>query len=188
MSPNQIPAQSINDKNRANAERSTGPRTLKGKKRSSLNALRHGLTSKVVVLADEDPREYRRHVECFLDEYDPQGATESQLVQSLIDTSWRLNRILALETKILSGDSDLEAQTKMLANLSLYSQRLARQFEKTLAQLRELQQEKPAPNPPTAAIAPAPGFVFSAPQPKTHEAPKQAAAPIPIRPIAMHGE
>ena len=30
--------------NRANAQRSTGPRTESGKKVSSLNALRHGLT------------------------------------------------------------------------------------------------------------------------------------------------
>jgi hypothetical protein len=32
--------------NRANARHSTGPRTEAGKKRSSLNALRHGITAK----------------------------------------------------------------------------------------------------------------------------------------------
>jgi hypothetical protein len=33
----------------------------------------------------------------------------------------------------------LESQSKTLANLSLHSQRLSRQFEKTVVQLRELQ-------------------------------------------------
>src|ERR1700685_3206451 len=40
--------------NRRNAQHSTGPRTEAGLKISSLNALRHGLTSRVVVLPSED--------------------------------------------------------------------------------------------------------------------------------------
>jgi hypothetical protein len=38
--------------NRRNAQQSTGPRTEIGKKTSSLNALRHGPTSRIVVLPD----------------------------------------------------------------------------------------------------------------------------------------
>jgi hypothetical protein len=37
-----------------NAQQSTGLRTEAGKKTSSLNALRHGITSRVVVLPSED--------------------------------------------------------------------------------------------------------------------------------------
>jgi hypothetical protein len=40
--------------NRANAQLSTGPRTPAGKQRSSLNALRHGLTGQIVVMPTED--------------------------------------------------------------------------------------------------------------------------------------
>jgi hypothetical protein len=36
--------------NRANSQHSTGPRTESGKQRSSLNALRHGLTARTAVL------------------------------------------------------------------------------------------------------------------------------------------
>jgi hypothetical protein len=124
--------------NRANSLHSTGPQTAAGKKRSSLNALSHGLTGKTVVMPTDDLQAYQAHLESFTDEYDPKGPTEAHLVQALADTSWRLNRVAGLETGLLSLPA--EAQVKALANLSLYSQRLSRQFERTVAQLRDLQQ------------------------------------------------
>ena len=66
--------------NRANAQHSTGPRAEAGKQRSRLNALRHGLTGQTVVLPTEDHAAYQRHSQSFLDEYQPKGATETQLV------------------------------------------------------------------------------------------------------------
>jgi hypothetical protein len=142
--------------NRANAQHSTGPKTPEGKKQSSLNALRHGLTGQIVVMPAEDLQAYQQHLKSFTDEYQPTGATEANLVQALADTSWRLNRVAALETNLLTlsiantvGDqvqdafaivSALEAQSKALSNLSLHSQRLSRQFERTVIQLRDLQQ------------------------------------------------
>jgi hypothetical protein len=141
--------------NRANAQHSTGPKTEAGKKQSSLNALRHGLTGQIVVMPSEDLHAYQLHLKSFTDEYHPQGATESHLVQALADTSWRLNRVAALETNLLSlaaiGDplvdamaiaASLESQSKALANLSMHSQRLSRQFERTVIQLRALQETR----------------------------------------------
>ena len=150
--------------NRANAQHSTGPKTDSGKKRSSLNALRHGLTGQIVVMPAEDLAAYQSHVKSFTDEYHPQGATEAHLVQALADTSWRLNRVAAQETNLLSLGLDhptnidappqiqdamsmvaaLESQSKALSNLSMHSQRLSRQFERTVTQLRDLQQTRRA--------------------------------------------
>src|SRR5580692_9080330 len=87
--------------NRANAQHSTGPKTTEGKQKSSLNALRHGLTGQIVVMPTEDLAAYQRHLASFTDEYTPSGATEANLVQALADTSWRLNRVAALETNLL---------------------------------------------------------------------------------------
>jgi hypothetical protein len=150
--------------NRANSLHSTGPKTETGKQRSSLNALRHGLTGQIVVMPTEDLQAYQSHLKSFTDEYSPKGATEANLVQALADTSWRLNRVAALETNLLtlgiaSGPSlitdapqqiqdamsivaALESQSKALSNLSLHGQRLSRQFERTIAQLRDLQQTR----------------------------------------------
>ncbi len=58
--------------NKANAQKSTGPRTEAGKQRSSLNALRHGLTGQTVVLPTEDHSAYERHSQSFLERIPPQ--------------------------------------------------------------------------------------------------------------------
>jgi hypothetical protein len=150
--------------NRANAQNSTGPRTEAGKKRASLNALRHGLTGHTIVLPSEDLAAYQRHCQGFFDEYRPQGATETQLVQTLADTAWQLNRAHALESNLFAlgiadhaGSIDAshpEAQAALAMAaafleharafniLSAHSQRLSRTFERTLNLLRETQAER----------------------------------------------
>jgi hypothetical protein len=136
--------------NRANSELSTGPRTATGKQRSSLNALRHGLTAQTAVLPTEDPIAYQQHCRQFVDEHQPATATETHLVQELADTSWRLKRIPLLETDILSRAQspasspeppafDIVDAHRLLASLGLHGARLSRQFQKTLDQLREIQ-------------------------------------------------
>src|ERR1700728_2916946 len=88
--------------NRRNSRHSTGPRTDSGKQRSSLNALRHGLTAASAVLPGEDQAAFDTHRRGFFDEYKPATPTETQFVQELADTSWRLNRIPLLEANLLS--------------------------------------------------------------------------------------
>jgi transcription termination factor NusB len=158
------PTETRTETNRANAQHSTGPRTEPGKHRSSLNALRHGLTGHVIVLPSEDHAAYENHTRRLVDDLQPKGALEEQLAQSLADTSWRINRVAALETNLLalgiheqSANIDTEhpevhaalamaasirEQTRALANLSMHENRLSRQFERTLKQLREIQAER----------------------------------------------
>lgn len=150
--------------NRENARHSTGPRTEIGKKRSSLNSLRHGLTGQTIVLPSEDLAAYQAFSKRFFDDLQPSGMLEEQLVQTLADCSWRLNRARAIETNLLTlgqieAEDAIQAnhpeaaaalamaqsyrdQAKALANLSMLEQRLSRQFEKALKQLQELQDER----------------------------------------------
>jgi hypothetical protein len=137
------------------ANRSTGPRTPAGKQRSSLNALRHGLTAASPVLPSEDRAAYEDHRRRFFDEYQPATPTESQLVMEVADTSWRLNRIPLLEAEVLARaaaelhnkDAPLDQEItfdivdahRLIANLGIQGQRLSRQFQKSLDKLREIQ-------------------------------------------------
>jgi hypothetical protein len=128
--------------NRANAKLSTGPRTEPGKQRSSLNALRHGLTAQTAVLPNEDPEAYQRHIQQFLDEYAPATPTETQLVHEIANTAWRLNRIPFLEADLLSQNPIPQTLIPQLATLGLHGSRLSRQFQKALDQLRDIQEER----------------------------------------------
>lgn len=130
--------------------RSTGPRTAAGKQRSSLNALRHGLTASSAILPSEDWAPYEDHRRSFFDEYRPATPTESQLVKELADTSWRLNRIPSLEADALARAAapvpldqeitfDIVDAHRLIANLGILGQRLSRQFHKALDQLRDIQ-------------------------------------------------
>jgi len=136
--------------NRANSQHSTGPRTDAGKHRSSLNALRHGLTSRSAVLPSEDLAAYQRHIQQFHDEYQPATPTETQLVLELANTAWRLNRIPLLEAEVLARAAaplppdheitfDIVDAHRLIANLGIQGHRLSRQFQKTLDTLREIQ-------------------------------------------------
>jgi hypothetical protein len=139
-----IPTNSRAAANRLNATHSTGPRTAVGKRRASLNALTHGLTARTAVLPTEDLATYRVHCQQFRDEYQPATPTEAQLVRELADTAWRLNRVPLLEARLLSGHDGLRILDahRLLQNLSVQSNRLSRQFHKTLDQLRAIQADR----------------------------------------------
>ena len=150
--------------NRANAQHSTGPRSIIGKLHSALNAITHGLTSQSPVLPSEDPAAFERHAQELFAEYKPKTPTEKQLIKELADTSWRMNRIPFLERDILMLSATLPAgsinvdlpdlqtcraveqalrrQERLLANLSMHGHRLSRQFHKTLDKLREIQADR----------------------------------------------
>jgi len=139
--------------NRANAFHSTGPRTDAGKRRSSQNALSHGLTAHTPVLPTEDLDAYNRHVQQFVEEYRPATPTESHLVHELANTAWRQNRIPLLEAELFHRaqnptdeqaaiDFDIVDAHRALATLGMHGQRLSRQFLKTLQQLRDIQVER----------------------------------------------
>ncbi len=124
----------------------------------------HGLTGQTIVLPSEDLAAYQRHSQAFLDECQPKGAVETQLVQSLLDTAWQVNRAAAIETNLFTlGITEMEdrvranhpeAETALamalayrehnraFANIGIARQRLSRQYERTLAQLRQIQAER----------------------------------------------
>jgi hypothetical protein len=150
--------------NRKNAARSTGPVTAEGKRRSSLNALRHGLTGQTVVLPEDDLAAYQKHCAQFHAELKPNGLFETKAVQTIADTYWRLDRIRAMENNLfslgfheLSADvatddpaihcalvqaKSLDGRGDLLARLSLYEQRLNRTLTLAKAELKQLQQER----------------------------------------------
>jgi hypothetical protein len=86
------------DANRRNARLSTGPVTEEGKRRSRLNAVRHGLTAETVIDTLEDAEDYAAFEMAVTADYDAQSAVERELVLRLASLLWRLRRATAIES------------------------------------------------------------------------------------------
>lgn len=138
---------------------STGSTSDTGKTTSSLNAVKTGLTGRTVLLASCDAEAYLRHMGAYEAEYKPVGLRECELVQSLADTQWRLNRIPGLESAIyaqgyieFSGTIEVEKieltthlkYEKSLRNLQLQEARLVRRYQQEMIELHKLQRERQA--------------------------------------------
>ena len=88
--------------NRRNGHLSTGPKTSNGKAVSKLNALKHGLRAREVVLRGrcicESPREFAALHQRLLNDLDPVGLSEEMLVEQIATTYWRLRRVIKAES------------------------------------------------------------------------------------------
>jgi hypothetical protein len=88
--------------NRQNALRSTGPRTDDGQRRSSQNALTHGLTAKHFVATGEDRVEFDQLRDDVLRRYPPRDEIERERIGRLIELLWKTRRSRYFETALLS--------------------------------------------------------------------------------------
>ncbi|MFN0170663.1 MAG: hypothetical protein ACKV22_29940 [Bryobacteraceae bacterium] len=86
------------DANRANALKSTGPRSPEGKAATARNALRHGLRGRDVVLRDiESPDEFMELRASFIQRFAPVDSFELSLVHRIATAEWRIRRIHRIE-------------------------------------------------------------------------------------------
>ncbi len=153
--------------NRANAQKSTGPRTPKGKAVCELNGFQHGFTGLAVVMTSEDREAMNAFVKPYIQRLNPIGEIELQLAQTIALDNFRLNRLKAVEENMFAyGElgplSDkieteharvhhaiVQAQVfvlndKSFSNLSFYEQRITRNIHKNLKLLREEQARRKA--------------------------------------------
>jgi hypothetical protein len=86
--------------NRANALRSTGPKTLRGKAAIRFNAFRHGLLTQDAVLPGEDVDKFEDLRNQVWAELSPVGPIEEFLVVDIISDMWRLQRLVRAETAL----------------------------------------------------------------------------------------
>src|SRR6266436_1637902 len=86
---------------RANGARSLGPVTPEGKKRSSMNAVRHGLLARCVVLDNESRECFDQLLAQFLDCFRPANDVEFGMIEEMIAACWRQRRAWAIETSLL---------------------------------------------------------------------------------------
>jgi len=146
-----MPSQLRSETARINGAKSHGPVTAEGRAASSRNAVRHGLTASTCVLPTESVDEFNQLMDSYIDQFQPDNGVELDMVQTLVSTRWRLNRIRTLETSLLDLEmtrdqtsasgafQKLANENKCLPLLLRYEGSLGRAFARALNQLRQLQ-------------------------------------------------
>lgn len=106
---------SISDKqrtaNQANAQKSTGPRTEEGKRKSSQNALKHGVLAKAILIEGECEQGFLNLCKAYEREYNPQTPTEHSLVNKAVTAQWRALRAASLEAAAITREMQLQAES-----------------------------------------------------------------------------
>ena len=144
--------------NRANAQKSTGPRSAEGKSTSRFNALKHGIDAASIVIPGEDPADYDALVAQYQREYQPESASESFHVDTMIRADWQKRRLQNVEADlyhtILSESPGNSLAAVLLAEspaakLLIRVQRQIAAFERTWhranTELRRVRAEKAEP-------------------------------------------
>ncbi len=82
--------------NRKNAQKSTGPKTQRGKKRSSQNAIKHGLLARETLILEGNAAESAADFDTLLaklhTDFNPADGIEQMLVERVAASLWRLRR------------------------------------------------------------------------------------------------
>lgn len=87
--------------NRANARRSTGPRSTAGKEIAKLNAVKHGGLSPLPVLPEVETRDaWQAHLDGTLVSLQPSGHLETVLAERIALILWRMDRVARFEREI----------------------------------------------------------------------------------------
>jgi hypothetical protein len=93
--------EAMRNANRANAWKSTGPRTEQGKRNSRGNAFRHGIFGNKLCpwgeALDEDSADYQRFCERYREALQARDDFEALLAADMARTQWRLERLLHAE-------------------------------------------------------------------------------------------
>ena len=158
--------------NRRNAQRSTGPKTEAGKKRSRYNAYKHGIFSWHALesygFGSEDGDQFRGLLNMLREDREPVGVLEEVLVDRIAVCIWRLKRALQYENGAMKlrylnqelqmdlrgkSDSDIKSLTQYYLHLRLperremdrlirYETTIQRQLAFALSQLERLQRSR----------------------------------------------
>jgi len=86
--------------NRANAQKSTGPRSVEGKSASRFNALKHGIDAASIVIPGEDPADYDALAADYLSDSRPQSTFEAFNVQAMLRADWQKRRLQRVEADL----------------------------------------------------------------------------------------
>ncbi len=186
---------------KVNGAKAAGARSPEGIERAKMNALKHGITARALVLPGESSDMFDEFAASLRDELNPQSPIQHILVNDIIGAAWRQRRYLVFETNAIAHTTE-EMRTEVdrkhkdpspslratLAFQSLvkdgqfavftrYEAHLNRQFHRALKAIQNL------PIPPAGEVPPNdanPEIEHEEVQPTEQGQPQPELAPIPM--------
>ncbi|HUC30047.1 MAG TPA: hypothetical protein VMR80_10705 [Candidatus Acidoferrum sp.] len=145
--PNQDPASSGTSPLRAetarhNGSKSHGPATEEGKKRSRMNALKHGLRSETLLLetsSDEENAAFRALRTRLEEQFPPRTLEEQLLLESMVHALWQKKRCLQFETNELRASFIFHGP--VMDRILRYATSADKRLFRALSELKHLQNE-----------------------------------------------
>ena len=168
------------DANRANSQKSTGPRSPEGKSTSSMNALKSGIDAQAQIIRTENSANLETLKEEYYAHFHPTNPIQRMLFDTLIDSEWMLRRFRIVEAQLWEsgvrligrGDDDVslgkafDFKSSVFDRLQRRINTALKNYHNALKELRQLPLQMPAPAEPepeqNQPLTPEIGFV---PQP-----------------------
>jgi hypothetical protein len=170
--------------NRRNSQKSTGPKTPEGKTAVSMNALRHGLRARTVVLPGENGEEFTHLCDDLEVEWHPASRTEQFYVEQMAVSQWKLIRMEVGEVNVFKNVESPKDQVPLLDRFWQAECRLERSYARAQRELERLQksrrdqfQQPEDPTPAPAAEAPT-SAAATATAPEAEAKVGQAVSPV----------
>ena len=120
---------------RLNGAKSRGPVTAMGKDRIRWNALKHGLSARLVVWRNEDPEQFQALPLALMEQFRPVNDVEFLCVEEMALAKWRLRRVVSVETA--AGNKHLAESTATGSEATLAAFSAAQQAGQLLTTLRQ---------------------------------------------------
>jgi hypothetical protein len=89
--------------NRANAQKSSGPRTPEGKRRSSLNSLKLGPDTTRFLTLSDNPAVFRSLFDSYCRRFRPADPFEYNLVERMARAAWKLDFLAVIENEAIDA-------------------------------------------------------------------------------------
>jgi hypothetical protein len=155
---------------RINGAKSRGPVTTIGRLNSAHPNWRQSLLSRSIVAKDESRDRFNEIHRALVQELQPTTAIENLLVQKMMVAQWRQMRLWGLEKRSVDLQRAFDSQVGMSES------RYDRQFNRSLATLLSLRENKKAPEP---AKCPSTLGAYPTDEPATPCADPQISPPNP---------
>jgi hypothetical protein len=91
---------------RLNGVKAAGTKSPAGIQQSSKNAIKHGLTSSMIVLTNESHARFDELHLTYVETFQPTNGVEMDLIDQMVASQWRLRRIWIMQTAALDLKMD----------------------------------------------------------------------------------